>query len=361
MTSSKRVLLGMSGGLDSSVAALLLQEQGYTVIGATFKTWDSISESCTAKNTGCCNIDSIMEAKQFAEAHGIEHHIFDFREDFREIVIEDFVNEYTMGRTPNPCVLCNSTIKWGKMLDMADQLHCELIATGHYAGIREYDGGYVLVTAADELKDQTYFLWMLTSKQLKRTIFPLNGITKEQIRKLAVDYGFEQLSKKRESQEICFIPGNDYRQFIESEYPSLMAKSGPGDILDSDGNVLGKHKGYIHYTIGQRKGLGYAAGKPVYVTAIDPTKNTITIGDKDDLLTDTMLVRDYQLNRYPEVPDEFTADVRIRYNTHRVKAAIKKEGQLLKINFEKKVSASTPGQSAVFYSGEECIGGGIIV
>jgi tRNA-uridine 2-sulfurtransferase len=361
MTSTKRVLLGMSGGLDSSVAAILLQKSGYTVIGATFRTWDSTSESCTSKNTGCCNLESIMEAKQFAEIHGIEHHIFDFREEFRENVIKDFVNEYAMGRTPNPCVICNFRIKWGKMLDKADMLDCDLIATGHYAGVKEFDSRYVLVNASDESKDQTYFLWMLTSDQLKRTLFPLNGFTKEQIRKIAIEHGFEQLSNKRESQEICFIPGNNYRQFIESEYPSLMAGSGQGDILDSEGNILGKHKGYTHYTIGQRKGIGYAAGKPIYVTAIDPTKNTITIGEKADLLTDTILVRDYHLSRFEKIPFEFTADVKIRYNTRRAKAVINQEGQWLRINFLEKVSASTPGQSAVFYSGDECLGGGIIV
>ncbi len=351
----------MSGGLDSSIAALLLQEQGYEVVGATFRTWDSISESCTSKNTGCCSLEAIIEAQTFAEQHGIEHYIFDFRQDFKDIVIADFVNEYSSGRTPNPCVLCNFRIKWELMLGKAEELSCSKIATGHYAGIRMKEDTYVLVNAKDTTKDQTYFLWMLTSEQLEHTVFPLSGMTKEQVRETANTRGFNNLSRKRESQEICFISGNDYRKFIEKEFPAGISNPGPGSILDVSGNILGKHKGYTHYTIGQRKGLGYAAGKPVYVLKIDPVGNTITIGDKDELLTDIVFVRDFRFNSFKQIPSEFTAEVKIRYNTRKVKAVINPEGKWLKINLFEKVSAVTPGQSAVFYSGDECLGGGIIV
>ena len=207
----KRILMAMSGGIDSTVSAMLLLEQGYELVGATFRTFDSIKESCIAKERGCCSIDSIMEAKHNAEQLGFEHHIVDFRQSFKEHVINDFIHEYMHGRTPNPCVLCNSSIKWGMLLDKADELGCDGIATGHYACIVEQNGHWFLGTAADTQKDQTYFLWRLTEANLARTIFPLGGLTKPEVRKIAADHGFVKLSQKTESQEICFIPDNDYR------------------------------------------------------------------------------------------------------------------------------------------------------
>lgn len=361
MKSKVRVLVGMSGGLDSCVASMLLVQQGYEVIGATFRTWDYISESCLAKNTGCCSMDSILEAAKFAEANGFEHHILDMREDFRSIVIDSFVNDYISGRTPNPCVLCNSDIKWGLMLKKADELNCDFIATGHYAGIRNYGNRNVLTTAADTAKDQTYFLWSLSSEQLGRTIFPLSNLTKPMVREIATKFGFESIAKKRESQEICFIPNNNYRDFILKEYPELAASQKEGDFLNSEGKIIGKHKGFMNYTIGQRKGLGIALGHPAYVTAIDVENNTVTLGQKDDLYKNQMQVSSLVINKFEKIPDTFEAEVKIRYNTTKVPALINNIDGNLIVKFASKVSAVTPGQSAVFYQNDECIGGGIII
>jgi tRNA-specific 2-thiouridylase len=361
MKKSKRVLMAMSGGIDSSIAALLLHEKGYTVIGATFRTWDYISDSCLAKQTGCCSMDTIQEAKEFALTHGFEHHILDFRKRFKDIVIENFVNEYVSGQTPNPCVICNSEIKWGLMLETANELDCDYIATGHYAGIRSSGDSFVLVNATDIEKDQTYFLWRLSSKQLSRTLFPLYGLKKSEVKALANKYGFTSLANKRESQEICFIPNNDYRQFLVEEYPETINSIGEGIIIDSSGKTLGKHKGYMHYTIGQRKGLGIALGEPAYVTNIDSKSNIITVGKYEELKSKTMLVKDYVVNKFEIIPDEFDADVKIRYKTPKIQANISKKNDVLEVNFFETVHAITPGQSAVFYIGDELIGGGIIV
>jgi len=360
MTEKNKVLMAMSGGLDSSMTAIMLQQQNYEVIGATFRTWDYISESCLAKNTGCCSMDSIHEASAFAGERGFQHFVLDLREQFKKLVIEDFVSEYASGHTPNPCVVCNAKIKWGLMLEKADELGCRYIATGHYAGIREYNGTFLLTNATDTEKDQTYFLWQLTSDQLRRTLFPLSGFTKEKVRQLAAEHGYTKLSTKRESQEICFIPDNNYRNFIATEYPEIETISAPGEIFDTKGKFIGMHKGFMNYTIGQRKGLGVAVGEPAYVVSTDPANNRIVIGSKEDLLTGKIHVRDFNLNKFSEIPQHFEAEVKIRYNTHRVAALVEYNNSKLIVRFREKVSAATPGQSAVFYQDDECIGGGII-
>lgn len=353
---NKRVLIAMSGGIDSTVSAILLREQGYDLVGCTFRTFDSIRESCLAKEKGCCSIESIMEAKHNAEQMGFEHHIVDYRDTFRRQVIRNFVDEYNRGRTPNPCVLCNAYIKWGELLRMADEMGCDYIATGHYACTQEHDGHMYLATAADTHKDQTYFLWRLTEQNLRRTIFPLGDLTKDQVRQIARDHGYETLAKKRESQEICFVPDNDYRRFLKDEG----VETQPGEYVDREGHVLGKHEGFQHYTIGQRKGLGIALGSPRFVTHIDAEHNRVMLGERDDLLateataTDLMLINEEALRKNPAV------EARVRYRSPAVKAQVAVEADRIRLRFEQAVWGITPGQSVVMYQDGRVVGGGLL-
>jgi len=359
--SKQKVFIAMSDGLDSSIAAVLLLEQGCELVGATFRTWDYISDSCLAKNTGCCSVDAIHNAGKFAENHGFEHHVVDLREEFKSIVISDFINEYLEGRTPNPCVVCNAEIKWGSLLKKADELNCDYIATGHYAGIREKDGSHFLINAKDDTKDQTYFLWKLTSEQLKRTLFPLSGYTKDEVRKIAVERGFNTLAKKRESQEICFIPDNDYRKFLTDNVPDIQERIGEGNIVTKDGTIIGKHKGYPFYTIGQRKGLNIPMGVPVYITKIDKYTNTIVIGSREDLTGWSFEVKNVVFNQHVDFSKEGLYKVKIRYNSKPVHCIIKKEEQKVSVFLNEAVYAVTPGQYAVFYHDDELVGGGTII
>lgn len=352
----KKVLLGMSGGIDSTVSAMLLLEQGYEVVGVTFRTYDSMKESCIAKEKGCCTIDSIMEAKHNAERMGFEHHIVDFRDTFKRCVIQNFIDEYMSGRTPNPCVICNSTIKWGEMLRLADEMSCDYIATGHYARIAERDGHVYLRTAADSKKDQTYFLWMLTEENLRRTIFPLGDLQKTEVRQLAAAHGFKKLSEKRESQEICFIPDNDYRTFLASE--GLIVEKGV--YVDADGNRLGEHEGYCNYTIGQRKGLGIALGKPCFVTRIDAATNTVQLGSHDDLLTNRVDAGQIRVRDPQWLKNDPEADVQIRYRSKAVHARLQIDGTHLTAFTYEPVWGVTPGQSLVVYKEGMVVAGGII-
>ena len=351
-----RVLLGMSGGIDSTVSAMLLLEQGYDVVGVTFRTYDSIKESCLAKEKGCCTIESVMEAKHNAERMGFEHHIVDFRETFRRCVIQNFIDEYMAGRTPNPCVLCNSTIKWGEMLQLADRMGCDYIATGHYARIAERDGHVFLRTAADTRKDQTYFLWRLTEEQLRRTIFPLGDYTKDQVREIARQHGYEQLAVKRESQEICFIPDDDYRAFLRASVPDYMERVRAGEYVDKDGNVLGRHEGYVNYTIGQRKGLGIALGYPAYITHIDAATNRITLGTNADMYADELRFQPV-IARYADITACRIA-AKVRYRSQAVPLQTI-DGDC--IRFAAPVWGITPGQSVVLYQDDLVVGGGIIL
>lgn len=269
MSKKGRVLVAMSGGIDSSLAAVLLHEQGYEVVGITMKTWDYASSGGSKKETGCCSLDSINDARNIAVDLGFPHLILDIRNEFGDYVIDHFTNEYLDGRTPNPCVLCNTHIKWDALLRRADKLDCQYIATGHYANIREENGRYVISKGIDEGKDQSYALWGVSQQSLSRTILPLGQLYKSQIREMAIERGFVELVNKSESYEICFVPDNDYRGFLKRRVPGLEEKVDGGDFVLEDGSVVGKHKGYPFYTIGQRKGLGIALGYPVYVTGID--------------------------------------------------------------------------------------------
>lgn len=350
----------MSGGIDSSVAAMLLAEQGYELIGLTYRPYDAISPACMEKQTGCCSVDAIFEAKALAADLGFAHTILDIRKEFAHTVIENFVSEYLSGRTPNPCVVCNRTIKWGEVVKKADELGCDYIATGHYARIGFENNRYFLIKGTDLSKDQTYFLWQLSQDDLRRTLFPLGQLTKKEVRQIAHEKGYEAISKKRESQEICFIPDNDYRKFLRERIPSIDEQIGEGRFVDSSGKVLGKHLGFPFYTIGQRKGLSIALGHPMYVIAIDAPTNTVVLGERTELDRRELWVTDLNLMKVERIDGELEVITKIRYNNQGTLSRISQYGDRLKVEFYQNTWAVTPGQSAVFYDGDNLIGGGII-
>ncbi len=362
MTKKKRVLLAMSGGIDSSVAAILLHRQGYDIVGITMKTWDYDSSLGGNSETGCCSLESINDARHLAVKLGFPHYIIDIRPEFEQKIITNFVDEYLVGRTPNPCILCNTFIKWEALLRRADELDCQYIATGHYARLKEKDGRYFVTKGIDGAKDQAYVLWGISQENLARTLFPLGEYHKPEIRELARQNGFVKLSKKRESYEICFIPDNDYRGFLKRRVEGLETKVEGGDYVTSDGKVVGKHHGFPFYTIGQRKGLGIAMGEPYYVNEIDPEKNRVVIGPREELLGDKMLVGKINMQKYDEISDGMAVEVQIRHHDKGTKARLyRHDKDMIRVEFEAKVSAITPGQSAVFFEGDDVVAGGFIV
>ncbi len=361
MSQKGKVLVAMSGGIDSTVTALMLHHAGYEVIGITMKTWDYATSGASKKETGCCNIDSFNDARAAAVHHGFPHFILDIREEFGDFVIENFVDEYLAGRTPNPCVMCNTHIKWRALLKRADALNCDFIATGHYASIRQHENGrYVISKGIDATKDQSYVLWGLQQDLLRRTILPLGNYHKTDIRKLAVDFGYPALAKKAESYEICFVPDNNYRDFLKHRIPTLEEKVNGGYFVNKEGKILGQHKGYPFYTIGQRKGLDIAMGKPVYVTAIDPENNTVVLGDEEDLNKTTMQVNKINMIKYDDITDGMEVTTKIRYKDKGELSNIYTNTSGVEVVFYNPVKSVAPGQSAVFYEGDDVIGGGII-
>lgn len=362
MSKRGRVLVAMSGGVDSSVAAVMLHEQGYEVIGLTMKTWDYASSGGSSKETGCCSLDSINDARALAVAYGFPHYILDIRSEFGDFVIDNFVDEYLSGRTPNPCVLCNTHIKWEALLKRADKLDCEFIATGHYANIRLQDSGrYVISKGKDEHKDQSYVLWGVSQANLARTQFPLGSFAKSEIRQMAREMGQLDLANKSESYEICFVPDNDYRSFLRNKVQDLDERVGPGNFMLSDGTIAGKHKGYPFYTIGQRKGLGVAFGHPMFVTRILPESNTVMLGTIDELERSEAIVRNVNLVKYESINEPLEATTKIRYKDPGALSTLQQEGDKVRINFHHSVSGIAPGQSAVFYEGNDLLGGGFLV
>lgn len=361
MSKKGRVLVAMSGGIDSSVAAVMLHEQGYEVIGMTMKTWDYVSSGGSKKETGCCSLDAINDARNIAVNLGFPHYILDIREEFGDYVIDHFTDEYLAGRTPNPCVLCNTHIKWDALLRRADKLSCDFIATGHYANIREESNRFVISKGKDLNKDQSYALWGISQESLSRTIFPLGDLTKNKIREMAIERGFVELVNKSESYEICFVPDNDYRGFLKRRVSGLEENVDGGEFVLENGEIIGKHEGYPFYTVGQRKGLGVALGYPVYVTEIQKEKNRVVLGTFDELARDGMYVSKLNMVKYENIGSERMDTVtKVRYNDPGTPAVIEHVGNTMKVFFGKGVHAIAPGQAAVFYEGNDVIGGGWI-
>jgi tRNA-specific 2-thiouridylase len=360
MSKNGRILVAMSGGLDSTVAAVMYAEQGYEVVGVTMKTWDYQNSGGSKKETGCCSLDSINDARSIALKHGIHHIILDIRDEFGDFVIDNFIEEYMAGRTPNPCVLCNTHIKWEALLKRANQLDCEFIATGHYAQVRKEQDRFVVSKGLDDHKDQSYVLWGLTQESLNRTQFPLGRFRKTEIRQMALDMGYEELARKSESYEICFVPDNDYRGFLKRKVDGLEDRVDGGNFVTRDGKVLGKHKGYPFYTIGQRKGLEIAVGEPLFVLEIQPETNTVVLGREDELKRNGMWVRGVNMGKYASLDKPMEAITKIRYKDGGTLSMIAQESNRMKVVFHDQVKAIAPGQSAVFYEGNDVVGGGWI-
>jgi tRNA-specific 2-thiouridylase len=360
MSRRLKVLLAMSGGVDSSVAAALLSEQGYDLIGITIKTYNLEEVGGSAADEASCSPpDGAGDARAVAAMFGFPHHVLDLSERFGAEVIEDFIREYLVGRTPNPCVLCNPRIKWGELIRKADELGADMIATGHYARVRQEDGRSILSRGADPSKDQSYVLWGLPQASLKRTLFPLGELTKGEVRARAERLGLPN-ARKAESFEICFIPDNNYERFLKEKRRDLEKRLGGGEMI-MDGEVVGTHRGYPFYTIGQRKGLGLAAGKPVYVTRIDPERNRLEIGPESMLFHSLLTARQVNMVKYDDCRQgrRVTGQIRSMDPGSPGLAETLADGRL-QVRFDQRRKAITPGQSVVVYEGNDVVGGGII-
>lgn len=354
--SKGKVVVGMSGGVDSSVAALILKKQGYDVIGITMQIWQ---KDLPENDGGCCGLSAVDDARKVAWAIDIPHYVLNFRDVFKEKVIDYFVSEYFKARTPNPCIACNRYVKWEALLNRSIELGADFIATGHYAKIEKLPNGrFSLKKSVTDLKDQTYALYNLTQEQLKHTLFPIGDYSKDEIRKIAFENDLP-VANKPDSQEICFVPDDDYRAFIAG-YSSK--KVSEGNFIDESGNILGKHTGITNYTIGQRKGLGIALGVPVYVADINPNTNEVTLASNESLFTDTVYVTNLNYMAEPHFDENKSVVAKIRYNGKGAECKIKYiNDDVVKCTFEEKVRAVTPGQAAVFYTGDFVLGGGTIV
>lgn len=353
----KKVLVAMSGGVDSAVTAALLKEQGYDIVGVTMKLRPD-EYMIEGAEGSCCSLDDVNDARRVANFLGFPHYVFNLSDMFTEYVIDYFVNEYYQGRTPNPCIACNKFLKFDELLRRALSLNMDYIATGHYAKI-SFNGntGRYELRKAPSAKDQSYVLYNLTQHQLKHTLMPLGDYTKVQVRKIAQELGLP-VAEKSDSQEICFVEKNDYADFIK-RYKGSEAPS--GNFISTDGEVLGRHKGITHYTIGQRKGLGIAFGKPMYVVAINKEDNTVVLGDEKESYCDELLADELNFISFDKLDGEISAEAKVRYLAKSEKAVIApyKEG-VVRVRFEKPMRAITPGQAVVFYRGDEVLGGGTI-
>ena len=357
---AKKVVVGMSGGVDSSVAACLLKEQGYDVIGVTMQIWQEEEPEQVEENGGCCGLSAVDDARRVAWSLDIPYYVMNFRKEFKACVMDYFVDEYLHGHTPNPCIACNRYVKWEALLNRSMEIGADYIATGHYARVMQLPNGrYTIQNSVTAAKDQTYALYNLTQEQLSRTLMPVGAYTKDEIRQIAEDHGLE-VAKKKDSMEICFIPDNDYAGFIERNVENV---PGPGNFVDMDGNVIGRHKGITHYTVGQRKGLNLAMGRPVFVTEIRPETNEVVIGDNDDVFSDHLVCGNVNWMAVDGLHgEEKTVMAKIRYSHKGAPCVIRElEDGRVECRFETPQRAITPGQAVVFYENDYVFGGGTIL
>lgn len=355
-----KVVVAMSGGVDSSVTAAILKQEGYQVIGVTMQIWPSDKQAYEVDRFGgCCGLGAVDDAKRVAYKLGIPHYVINFRDIFGQKVIGDFCQEYSLGRTPNPCIRCNQYIKFDSLLERAKGLGADFVATGHYARIErdEADGRYLLKKGIDRRKDQSYVLYPLTQEQLGHSLLPIGNFTKQRVREIAREQGLS-VAAKPESQEICFIPDDDYPKFLKEHIPQAVK---PGPILNEQGSTLGKHRGILFYTIGQRKGLGISAKEPLYVTAIEQEKNAIVVGSKEKVYGNGLIASGLNWIAIAKLKQPITVKAKIRYRHKEAEAKITPwDKDQVYVKFKEPQMAITPGQAIVFYNGDIVIGGGTI-
>ena len=359
MNSNKKVLVAMSGGVDSSVALIKVLEKGYQAIGVTLKLWENRDKKTNKVIDSECNsLDAVNGAKLVCDKLGVHHYTLNFIDLFKNEVVTNFSDEYFSGRTPNPCIRCNSIVKWEALINQLKVFDADMIATGHYAQIKKNKGNYNLCKGLDQTKDQSYMLWQINKSFLKKTILPIGDLTKKEVRSIAKKYDLENANRD-ESMDLCFVVDNDYRQFLNEFVPEKVQNIKEGAIVDEDEEVIGNHTGYTNYTIGQRRGLGLSFPEPRYVKKILPNENKIIVSKKNGLLSNSCYLS--QVNWMKKIQDfPFKCNVRIRYNSDGASASIYKKNNKFFCEFEKPQIAVTPGQSMVFYINDTLIGGGII-